>query len=165
MLFTPLVRTKEPEIMKRLLQQSTLACMLLFAAAGAKAQEVDNINNRYGPPNYSGGTVASPSESFALYHQQTVNARRAVSATTAISEVYPNPAATYTRIILAGVTTETTTVSIVNFNGVLVRSYEYGAGASRFDIDISSLPDGLYALQVQERGKEAQSIQLSKSRE
>jgi hypothetical protein len=49
-------------------------------------------------------------------------------------------------------------------NGVLVRSYEYSAGTSRFDIDVSSLPDGIYALQIQERGKEAQSVQLSKQR-
>jgi hypothetical protein len=49
-------------------------------------------------------------------------------------------------------------------NGVVVRSYEYNAGSGRFDIDISSLPDGVYAVQVQERGKTAQSIQLSKTR-
>lgn len=149
--------------MKKALQWIGCAA-LLFAAGGLHAQEVDNINNRYGPPNYTGGSVASPSENYALYHQATVNARAINRFTVGILEVYPNPTATYTRIILNGPTTEPVTVSVINMNGVLVRSYEYGAGSGRFDIDVSSLPDGLYALQVQERGKEAQSVQLSKNR-
>ena len=136
---------------------------LLFSAVGANAQE--NINNRYGPPNYTGGTVASPNENFAIYHQQRSSAARLIERTTAgILEVYPNPAASYTRVILDANTTEPTTVSVINMNGVLVQSLEYAAGASRFDIDVSSLPEGLYALQIQERGKEPQSIQLSKYR-
>lgn len=135
---------------------------LLLTAMSAGAQ--DNINNRYGPPNYTGGTVASPNENYALYRQATINNKSIQSSGTPILEVYPNPTATYTRVILNGTTSGPTTVSVVNMNGVLVRSYEYGAGAGRFDIDVSSLPDGLYALQVQERGKEAQSVQLSKNR-
>jgi hypothetical protein len=148
--------------MKRLIQYMTIAALL--TAGSAYAQETDNINNRYGPPNFTGGTVASPSETFALYTQQTAALHRTYrSATVPILEMYPNPTATYTRIVLSGATTEPVTVSVVNMNGVLVRSYEYSAGSGRFDIDVSSLAPGLYAVQVQERGKEAQSVQLSKS--
>ena len=148
--------------MKRFLQCLAFAAML---GGSAYAQETDNFNNRYGPPNFTGGTVQSPSENYALYRQQSANLNAATQAyTTAIYSVYPNPAYTYTRILLADNTTQPVTVSVVNMNGVLVRSYEYSAGSGRFDIDISSLPDGLYALQVQERGKQAQSIQLAKTR-
>lgn len=150
--------------MKRMIQCLLTAAMLM--AGAAYAQETDNINNRYGPPTYTGGTVASPSESYALYRQQLANERSYTQPyTAAIVDVYPNPTATYTRILLAENTTEPVTVSVINMNGVLVRSYTYSAGSGRFDIDISSLPEGLYALQVQERGKQAQSIQLSKVRD
>lgn len=138
---------------------------MLCCSTAAFAQETDNINNRYGPPTYTGGTVATPSESYAIYQQQTANLRRvSQSGTVPIMEVYPNPTATYTRIFLTDNTTEPVTVSVINMNGVIVRSYEYSAGSGRFDIDVSSLPDGVYALQVQERGKTAQSVQLSKTR-
>jgi hypothetical protein len=150
--------------MKRLIQYFACAAMLTMSLA-ASAQETDNINNRYGPPTYTGGTVATPSETFAVYQQQTANYRSVYQRNTAaIVTVYPNPSATYTRIVLAENTTQPVTVSVITLNGVLVRSYEYSAGSGRFDIDISSLPEGIYALQVQERGKTAQSIQLSKIR-
>jgi hypothetical protein len=149
--------------MKRILQLIGCAAGLMIATQ-VGAQETDNINNRYGPPNYTGGTVASPSENYSLYQHATVNRAKIYRQSVGILEVYPNPAATYTRIVLDNYTTEPTTLSIINMNGVLVRSYEYGAGSGRFDIDVSSLPDGIYALQVQERGKEAQTIQLSKLR-
>src|SRR4051812_28025147 len=150
--------------MKQLLRYIGCAVTLLFSTA-AYAQETDNINNRYGPPNYTGGTVATPSETYAVYQQQTANLRRTMERSTVpIMEVYPNPTATYTRIFLTDNTTEPVTVSVINMNGVVVRSYEYSAGSGRFDIDISGLPDGVYALQVQERGKTAQSVQLAKTR-
>ncbi len=163
MLFTSIVWNKSPSQMKRLIQWIGCSALLL-TAVGAGAQEHQNINNRYGPPNYTGGTVASPSETFAVYNQQSADARAVYRNTVSILEVYPNPTATYARITLDGNTSEPVTVSVINMNGVLVRSYEYAAGSGRFDIDVSSIPDGLYALQVQERGKEAQSVQLSKSR-
>lgn len=147
--------------MKRMLQLIGCSALMLMAASTV-AQE--NTNNRNGPPNFTGGTTPSTSENYALYNQGTVNLGSQQRVSTPILEVYPNPTATYTRVILDGVTSAVTTVSVVNMNGVLVRSYEYGAGSGRFDIDVSSLPDGIYALQVQERGKEAQSVQLLKNR-
>lgn len=137
--------------------------MALATSAGAQ-EEHRNVSNAYGPPNYTGGMVASPTETYASYTREASMARRASRQTVQISQVYPNPAATYTRIFLSGATTEPVMVSIINYNGVLVQSFRYPAGAGRFDIDVSSLPDGLYALQVQEEGKEPQSIQLSKYR-
>ena len=146
--------------MKKLIQW--IGCTaLLFSTMGADAQ-VDNINNRYGPPTYTGGTVESANENFALYHQQRANERIMQPVGIAILEMYPNPATNYTRIVLDGLSTEEVTLSVINMNGIIVRSYEYGAGSGRFDIDVSALPAGIYAMQVQERGKEAQSIQLSK---
>lgn len=151
--------------MKRLLQWMGCAVILGMATAANAQQEHRNINNQFGPPNYTGGTVASPNETFATYTREATMARRAAMQTVQINQVYPNPTANYTRIFLTGATTEPVTVSIINYNGVLVQSFAYPAGSGRFDIDVSSLPDGLYALQVQEQGKEPQSIQLSKVRQ
>lgn len=150
--------------MKRLIQLIGCAVVMAMATNASAQEEHRNINNQYGPPNYTGGTVASPNETFANYTRDYADARRSTPNTIAISQVYPNPAATYTRILMNGATTEPVTVSIINYNGVMVQSFRYPAGSGRFDIDISSLPDGLYALQVQENGKEPQSIQLSKTR-
>ena len=135
--------------------------MLLLSAMSTGAQ-VDNVSNRYGPPTYTGGTVASPNENFALYHQQRVNERAIVRSSIAILEMYPNPTSTYTRIILDGTNTEPLTLSVINMNGTIVQFYQYSPGASQLYIDVSALPAGIYAMQIQERGKEAQSIQLSK---
>ncbi len=150
--------------MKRLIQWIGCVAIMGLAPAAYAQQEHRNVNNQFGPPNYTGGTVASPSETFATYTRDAAVSRKAVMQTVAIGQVYPNPAATYTRVFLNGATTEPVSVSIINYNGVMVQSFNYPAGSGRFDIDISSLPDGLYALQVQERGKEPQSIQLSKAR-
>jgi hypothetical protein len=150
--------------MKRMLQWIGCALVMGLATAANAQDEHRNINNQFGPPNYTGGTVASPNETYASYTREMVMARKTALQTVQINQVYPNPAATYTRIFLNGNTTEPVTVSIINYNGVMVQSFSYPAGSGRFDIDVSSLPDGLYALQVQEQGKEPQSIQLSKSR-
>ncbi len=149
--------------MKRLIQWIGCAAVLGLATVASAQEGYSNVNNQFGPPTYTGGTVASPNEVYADYTWEMSRAQRANLQTAHIDQVYPNPATTYTRILLTGATTEPVTVSIINYNGVVVQSFLYPAGSGRFDIDISSLPDGLYALQVQEQGKEPQSIQLSKS--
>jgi len=137
--------------------------MTLLAAYRTSAQEFDNVSNKYGPPNYTGGTVMTPAENYALYNQANVDARAKQINTAAISNVYPNPSFNFTQVFLDEVTTEPVTVSIVNLNGVLVQSIEYPAGASKFYVDVSGIPVGHYALQVQERGKLPQAIQLQKA--
>lgn len=126
----------------------------------SKAVRAQEIVNAYGPPTYTGGTVASPNETFALYHQSRAMNRQIISA--GILEVYPNPATSNTRIVLESAPAVLTTISIFNTNGVLEGRYEFAPGASRYDLDVSFLPVGIYSLQVQEKGKEAQSVQLSK---
>jgi hypothetical protein len=146
--------------MKKLIQW--IGCTTLLFSALSSGAQADNINNRYGPPTYTGGTIASPTENFALYHQARSNERIVERASIGIMEMYPNPATNFTRIVLDGSSTEPVTLFIVNMNGIIVKSHQYGAGSTVLDIDVSAFPAGIYAMQVQERGKEAQSIQLSK---
>jgi hypothetical protein len=143
----------------------SLFCSAAMAAAqSGLAQQTNNINNRYGPPTFTGGTVQTPSESFALYHQQTANLLRTTRpASTPIASVYPNPSPDMTTVVLTNNTLEPVTITLINMNGVLMRTYRYGAGYGSFSIDVSSLPNGMYALQVQERGRQPQSIQFLKA--
>lgn len=117
--------------------------------------------NEYGAPKFTGGTVASPNESFAIYHHNLQSSVKEVYSP-GIREVYPNPATISTRIVLESVPARPTTLSVFNTSGVLVGSYQFTPGTSWFDLDVSYLPQGIYSLQIQEDGKEAQSVQLSK---
>lgn len=126
----------------------------------SKAVRAQEIVNAYGPPTYTGGTVASPNETFALYNQARATNRQIIPA--GILSVYPNPATANTRIQLDSAPAAQTTLAVYNTNGVLVGRYLFNPGSSRFDLDVSFLPTGIYSLQVQEKGKEAQSVQLSK---
>lgn len=126
----------------------------------SKSVGAQEIVNAYGPPTYTGGTVASPNETFALYQHSRAAYPQIMSA--GIQLVYPNPATSNTRIVLESTPVVPTTLSIYNTNGVLQGTYKLSPGAARFDLDVSFLPAGIYSLQVQEQGKEAQSVQLSK---
>ena len=137
--------------------------LMLGLSLSAKAQETDNISNRYGPPYYTGGTVQSPSEAFADYHANTVSVGRAELRESAfISTVTPNPARTNAAINLESGTTEPVSIYVVNMNGTILKSYTYAAGSNSYGIDVGNLPAGLYSIQLQERGKSLQSIELVK---
>lgn len=130
----------------------------LLTGGVAKAQETDNIINRYGPPYYTGGTVNSPSESFAMSQRY----ERQAQLRTEIESVYPNPTRTYAAIVLANVSREPVSIYVVNMNGVIVQSYMYSAGNRSYGFDMGNVPAGVYSIQVQERGKSMQSIELLK---
>lgn len=133
-----------------------LAAFSLNAAA-QQYNEYGNINNQYGAPTFTGGTVSSPSESFAIYTQ-----RNQPEQATLIEEVYPNPTPTASSVVLTTVAVNPVTLFIVNMNGTIMKTYNYDGGSSRLTFDMSGLQDGLYSIQVQERGKSMQSIRLLK---
>lgn len=140
------------------------AALLTLACLSARAQETDNISNRYGPPYYSGGSVQSPSETFAAYHASAAVASNGgvLRESAFIGSITPNPARTSAALMLETGTTEPVTIYVVNMNGNIVKSYTYGAGNSSYGIDVGNLPAGLYSIQLQERGKSLQSIELVK---
>ena len=142
---------------------TTMIMIAVFAITGYKAgaqqyNEYGNVNNQYGPPTYTGGTVHSPSESFAIAVQNS----QASTPETIIDNIFPNPAMSTSNITLAEVAVSTVTVYIINLNGTIVRTYTYNGGHRQFNLDVSGLQDGLYSIEVQEQGKSMQSIKLLK---
>ena len=124
-----------------------------------EAQETNNISNRYGPPNYTGGTVNTTSEAFAaaqVYERQA-------QLPTQIESVYPNPARSNAAIVLQDVSSQPVTIYITDMNGVIEKTYTYGAGYRSYGFDMGNLRPGVYRIQVQERGKSMQSIELLRS--
>jgi hypothetical protein len=143
--------------MKNWIQMIGFVVLALISKSALAQSEV----NAYGPPRYTGGTVESPSETIALWQHNLQNSVKENSSPE-IFQVYPNPATSTTRVVLESVPVSKTRIAIFNTNGVLVGSYQFAPGSARFDIDVSFLPTGIYSLQIQEEGKEAQSVQLSK---
>ena len=143
--------------MKNWIQSIGFVALALISYPAQAQSEV----NAYGPPRYTGGTIQSPNETFALYHHNLQSSVREYSSP-AIQTVYPNPATVVTKIVLDRVPVTTTTISVFNTNGVLVKSNRFDPGTVSFDLDVSNLPQGIYSIQIQEEGKEAQSVQLSK---
>lgn len=123
-----------------------------------QGNEYGNVINSYGPPTFTGGTSPSPSETFALSQRNTDK----FNIPTTIETIYPNPAMSASSVVLSEVAVNPVIIYIVNMNGTIVRTYTYNGGYDHFNFDVSSLQDGLYHIQVQERGKSMQSIKLLK---
>jgi hypothetical protein len=62
--------------------------------------------------------------------------------------VYPNPASNTTNIALPVTLQVPIFVQIINLNGNIVRAYEYPAGSNLLNVDMSTLPLGLYSVRV-----------------
>ena len=123
----------------------------------AQYNEYGNVNNQYGPPNFTGGTVNTPSEIFAIYTQSNKT-----EEATLINEIYPNPAQSTSSVLLTDIATNPVTLYIVNLNGTVIKTYSYDGGGNRLNFDVSELEDGFYSIQVQEKGKSMQSVKLLK---
>lgn len=139
-----------------------IAFLFVFMLGGfglhVNAQQPTNIINAYGPPTFTGGTVQSPSETFALYREAQV----AEYPVTEIVSVYPDPARTASSVLLAEQAINSVTLYVVNLNGTVVRTYTYDGGQQQLNFDVSDLQDGVYNIQVQEQGKSMQSVKLLK---
>ncbi|HXS35928.1 MAG TPA: DUF4394 domain-containing protein [Flavipsychrobacter sp.] len=77
--------------------------------------------------------------------------------------IYPNPTSGEARIVLSNPATTTVYVDIMNMNGQVLRSYEYGVGSYNLDLDISNLPTGYYSAHVMQDGYATQNIKLIKN--
>ena len=62
--------------------------------------------------------------------------------------VYPNPATSHTHIVLASVSKTAVSVDVLDMNGRVDLSTQYAPGASELDVDMSTLPTGLYSVRV-----------------
>ncbi len=77
--------------------------------------------------------------------------------------VYPNPAATNTRIVLTQPAANNVYVDLVDFNGRVLRSYEYGSGTYQLDLDLGNVPAGLYSARITMNGAAEQSVKIVKA--
>lgn len=143
------------------LSKILITATLLLGAFSAQSQETllegQNTINKNGAPTFTGGTTNSPSEYYADY---TRNNR--VQEVTAIDNVYPNPATSSAGVVLSKIAIDPVSLYVVNLNGTVMESYNYDGGSQRLNFDMSALPNGLYSIHVQERGKTMQSIKLLK---
>jgi len=77
--------------------------------------------------------------------------------------VYPNPAVTSTRIVLTQPAVNNVYVDLVDLNGRIIRSYEYGSGSYQLDLDLGNVPTGLYSARITTSGADVQSVKIVKT--
>ncbi|MBA3828844.1 MAG: DUF4394 domain-containing protein [Taibaiella sp.] len=63
--------------------------------------------------------------------------------------VYPNPVSSQARIVLSSPATSNVFVDVIDMNGRVARSYEYSVGSYQLDLDMSTVPVGLYNVRIQ----------------
>lgn len=110
---------------------------------------------------YHKGTAAGPSPSGSVGYGipvKDITMRRAYTAgpSTGVNPitgtntmlVYPNPVLSNTHIILPNQPKAQVSVDIIDLNGRVARSYSYAPGTYSLDVDMSTLPSGIYSLRV-----------------
>ncbi|MBS1616699.1 MAG: T9SS type A sorting domain-containing protein [Bacteroidetes bacterium] len=151
--------------MKRLMLPLLLAASLACSVP-VQAQSGADVINRFGPPDYTGGSVRSPAESFALaYHQVPVEEGIPQAPAPTFLLIGPNPATDEVHILLEAPLLQPAQVSLVSMNGVLMLSKPFEAGSQNLRIEVSAFPAGLYALQVQEQGQAPEVVPFLKTAE
>jgi hypothetical protein len=76
--------------------------------------------------------------------------------------MYPNPARDNVHILLPVITDRKVAVNVLDFNGQIKLSWLFESGGNELNIDISTLPDGLYAVHVIQPGIDIQKVKLLK---
>lgn len=109
------------------------------------------------------GDVNTPVKSMAVQKRYTGTTGIAtVNGTTATDLlVYPNPVTDRTHIVLSAPAKYDVTVDVVDMNGHVVRTFQYAAGSTRLDVDMSNMPIGHYMANVKSKDQ-LQNVQLLK---
>jgi len=76
--------------------------------------------------------------------------------------VYPNPVASNTKIVLNELSTGIITVYVIDMNGNIDRTYQYPQGLKILDVDMSTLPQGLYSVRVSAKGIDDHNLKVMK---
>lgn len=89
-----------------------------------------------------------------------LSARLAPGAGGATAYLYPNPAVSLVRLVLSNAPRSAVSLEVVDLNGRLMNSRLYAPGTPEFDLDVSTLPIGLYAVRVLQDGALTDEIKL-----
>jgi hypothetical protein len=66
--------------------------------------------------------------------------------------VFPNPANNTTRVVLPFIARNYVSVTVADLNGKIWQSAAYEPGGNAFDVDLTTLPAGIYSMRIQEYG-------------
>jgi hypothetical protein len=77
--------------------------------------------------------------------------------------LYPNPVTSNARIILPAAAANNVFVDVLDMNGHILRSFEYGKGTFQLDMDMSVLPVGLYSVRVSQAGVPLENLKVVKN--
>jgi hypothetical protein len=77
--------------------------------------------------------------------------------------MYPNPARSYTIIELPDVPQKTVRTNVINMNGQVVMTRTYQPGNRQLQMDVSSIPVGLYNIEIREQDQPVLTQKLQKS--
>jgi hypothetical protein len=97
--------------------------------------------------------------------RQTYNGVGIANVTGNSSDVlmYPNPARSYTIIELPDVPQKTVHANVINMNGQVVMTRTYQPGNRQLQMDISTIPAGLYNIEIREQDQPLLTQKLQKS--
>ncbi len=77
--------------------------------------------------------------------------------------VYPNPAISTARIMLPFASEGKVTVNIIDMNGTITRTYRYEPRSYQLDVDMSTLPMGVYSVRVSGKGIGEHNLRIEKT--
>ncbi len=121
-----------------------------FLADGTvRANGIVNADPQDAPPLLS---VARPGVQMS--------SRIAPSSDGATAYIYPNPAVSSIRVVLNSAPRGAISLEVVDLNGRLMNSRLYAPGTPEYDLDVSTLPVGLYAVRVLQDGALTDQIKL-----
>jgi hypothetical protein len=83
---------------------------------------------------------------------ETFNANSTLSVVPATQDatvlIYPNPVASQARVILPFMSRTSPYIDIIDLRGQVMRSFKYAPGTTVLDVDMSTIPTGIYNLRV-----------------
>jgi hypothetical protein len=63
---------------------------------------------------------------------------------------YPNPVVSQARVLLPYASTSVVAIDVMNLQGTILASFRYAPGSQALDVDMSTLPVGIYNVRVKE---------------
>ena len=162
--------------MKTLTHLLALLAISLTISATANAQYLNNsgqpsyqpvVYSHFGNPGneFTQGAITGNIYTTNVAIQETArqNVFPQSGQTNEPVSIFPNPAITATNITLSQPASNSVTLDVYDLNGTLQFRYRYNAGVQTLGVDVSSLRQGLYSLEIREAGKRVEHLRLEKT--